>query len=118
MRISRLLSLFVLLLPLQTFAEVYNVSTTAELRAALASAAAAGGDSTIRLAAGTYSTQDDGAGPLEFISAVDGLLRLEGAGLNQTILDGAIVSEFYTSNASGQGSLASLLKIYPCKIRT
>ena len=89
MRISRLLSLIVLLLPLQTFAEVYNVSTTAELRAALASAAAAGGDSTIRLAAGTYSTQDDGAGPLEFISAVDGLLRLEGAGLNQTILDGA-----------------------------
>ena len=67
MRFSRLLTFFVLLLPLHTFAEVYDVSTTAELREALASAEAAGGDNTIRLAAGTYSTQDDGGGRFEYV---------------------------------------------------
>ena len=77
MRISRLLSVFVLLLPLSTFAEVYDVSTTAELREALASAAEAGGDNTIRLAAGTYSTQDDGEGTFEYFSEYTTDLRLE-----------------------------------------
>lgn len=92
MRISRLLSVFVLLLPLQTFAEVYDVSTTAELREALASAAEAGGDNTIRLAAGTYSTQDDGEGVFEYISQKAGQLNIVSKDSDATsILDGSSV---------------------------
>ena len=60
-RLNRLcLTLIFGLLSSMTHAEIYDVSTTAELRASLASAAEAGPDNTIRLAAGTYSTQDDG----------------------------------------------------------
>ena len=93
MRISRLLSFFVLLLPLQAFAEVYDVSTTAELREALASAAEAGDDNTIRLAAGTYSTQDDGEGAFTYLSKVDGSLTLSSETPQQmAILDGAHVN--------------------------
>ena len=91
MRISRLLSFFVLLLPLQTFAEVYDVSTTAELREALASAAEAGGDNTIRLAAGTYSTQDDGEGTFKYASTAGGSLSITSDSGEEAILDGASI---------------------------
>ena len=108
MRISRLLSFFVLLLPLQAFAEVYDVSTTAELREALASAAEAGDDNTIRLAAGTYSTQDDGEGAFTYLSKVDGSLTLSSETPQQmAILDGAHVNtilEWYL-----EGSLFELV---------
>ena len=74
-------------------AEVYDVSTTAELREALASAAEAGGDNTIRLAAGTYSTQDDGEGAFTYLSKVDGSLTLSSETSQQmAILDGANVN--------------------------
>lgn len=89
MRSSRLLSFFFLLLPLQTFGEVYDVSTTAELRAALASAAAAGGDNTIRLAAGTYSRQDDGGGVFRYVTTTSGNLIIRGESQSNTVLDGA-----------------------------
>lgn len=90
MRIFKLLSFFFLLLPLQTVAEIYDVSTTAELREALASAAAAGGDNTIRLAAGTYSTQDDGEGRFEYLSTIAGTLSLLALNPNEKpVLDGA-----------------------------
>ena len=49
----RLITFLALLLPLQAFSDVYDVSTTVELREALAAAADAGGDNIIRLAAGT-----------------------------------------------------------------
>lgn len=92
MRTSHLFTLLILLLPLQTFAEVYDVSTTAELREALASAAAAGGDNTIKLAAGTYSTQDDASGTLEYFSDQPGHLRLQSSDLeNKAVLDGASI---------------------------
>ena len=70
-------------------AEVYDVSTTAELREALASAAEAGGDNTIRLAAGTYSTQDDGEGTFKYFSAQNGKLTISGVGQDSSILDGS-----------------------------
>ena len=83
-RLNRLcLTLIFGLLSSMTHAEIYDVSTTAELRVALASAAEAGGDNTIRLAAGTYSTQDDGEGTFEFNSAVDGKLTLEASQLRR-----------------------------------
>lgn len=88
MRVSRLISFLVLLLPLQTFAVFYDVSTTAELREALASAAEAGGDNTIRLAAGFYSTQHDGFGSFEYISARTGRLKILGDTEGETTLDG------------------------------
>ena len=93
MRTSRFLSFFILLLPLQTFAEVYDVSTTAELRAALASAAEAGGDNTIRLAAGTYSTQDDDGGTLKYLSTQNSNLELVGADQLTTVIDGNSVDK-------------------------
>ena len=65
---SRLITFLFLLLPLQTIAEVYDVSTTAELRAALASAAANEENDTIRLAAGIYKTTEDGGGRFEYYS--------------------------------------------------
>lgn len=68
-------------------AEVYDVSTTAEFREALASAAEAGGDNTIRLAAGTYSTQDDGEGPFEYTSNQGGALTILGSGNTKPVLD-------------------------------
>lgn len=109
MRISRLLSLFVLLLPLHTFAEIYDVSTTAELRAALASAAEAGGDNTIRLAAGTYSTQDDGGGTFEFNSAMDGKLTLDGNSTKEVSLDGSFQEQILFISRYGTGSFDVLL---------
>jgi hypothetical protein len=93
MRSSWLLSFFFLLLPLQTFAEVYDVSTTAELREALASAAETGGDNTIRLAAGTYSTQDDGGGTLRYIPSKNSSLEMIGADRSTTIIDGSEIDK-------------------------
>ena len=70
------------------YAEIYDVSTTAELRAALASAAEAGGDNTIRLAAGKYSTQDDGGGAFRYVTATIGNLVIRGESQSNTVLDG------------------------------
>lgn len=88
MRISRLLSFFVLLLPLQTFAEVYEVSTTAELREALASAATNGEDDTIILANGTYKTTDDGGGTFDYFSNEANKLTLKGSSAENVIVSG------------------------------
>lgn len=89
MHISRLLSFLVLLLPLQAFVEVYGVSTTAELREALASAAEVGGDNTIRLAVGAYSKQDDAEGTFVYFSEYTSDLRLEGYDPPEMMISGA-----------------------------
>ena len=85
MHSSWLNAFVLLLLPLQTLAEVYDVSTTAALREALDSAAAAGGDNTIRLAAGTYSTQDVGKDPFFFNIIKAGKLTIEDSDRQQVI---------------------------------
>jgi len=88
-RLNRLCLTFVVgLMSSKAQAEIYDVATTAELRAALTSAAEAGGDNTIRLAAGVYSTQHDGVGSFEYISAKTGRLQMLGDTERETILDG------------------------------
>jgi hypothetical protein len=87
--LGRTLAFLLILLPHQSIAEIYEVSTTAELRGVLASAALAGGDNIIRLDAGVYSTQSDGQGVFEYVSAVTGSLTIEGNADGATSLNGA-----------------------------
>lgn len=100
----RLITFLALLLPLQAFSDVYDVSTTVELREALAAAADAGGDNIIRLAAGTYSTQDDGGGTFEFNSALNGQLSLEGQAAEEVMFDGALQEMILLVTRYGAGA--------------
>lgn len=95
----RILALsFLCACPMVASAAVYDVSTTAELREALATAATAGGDNTIRLAAGTYSTQDDGGGTLVYLSNLEGSLKLLGDSTDDVILSGDTVDAILQFN--------------------
>ena len=72
-------------------AQIFNVSTTAQLRTALENAAVNGEDDIIILAAGTYKTTDDGLGTFTFIDTEAHNLTIEAAeGLTaaDVILDG------------------------------
>ena len=85
----RFLYLFICsLLTANSYAAIYDVSTTSELRAALVSAGETGGENTIRLAAGTYSTQDDGGGAFRYVTTKNGSLLLVGNSQSNTLLDG------------------------------
>ena len=71
-------------------AATYDVSSTQELRVALQSVGDIGGENTIRLAAGRYSTQDDGEGTFELVAWSAGTsLVLEGVSRDLVVLDGA-----------------------------
>ncbi|MDB2667357.1 thrombospondin type 3 repeat-containing protein [Luminiphilus sp.] len=90
-------------------AEVYDVSTTAEFREALASAAEAGGDNTIRLAAGSYSTQDDGGGVFVYLSQYDSVLTVKAQDIGSPpTLDGANTDSILAFNMDGQSLYLSL----------
>ena len=69
-------------------AETFNVSTTAELRVALSTAATNGEDDTIILADGTYKTTDDGEGTLIYFSNEANRVTLQGSSAENVILDG------------------------------
>jgi predicted outer membrane repeat protein len=71
-----------------TQAATFNVSTTAELRAALSTAATNGDDDTINLADGTYKTTDDGGGTFKYVSNEANSLTLQGSGADNVILSG------------------------------
>jgi hypothetical protein len=62
----------------------FEASTTAEIQAALDTAASNGEDDTIRIAAGTYAVDTT----LSFVSTEEYSLRIEGEGRGVTILDG------------------------------
>jgi hypothetical protein len=94
----RFLYLFIFsLLTANSHATIYDVSTTSELRAALVSAGETGGENTIRLAAGTYSTQDDGGGTFLYVSMKSSVLNLFGAGRLETIISGQETDQIFRS---------------------
>src|SRR5687767_8682457 len=70
---------------------VFNVDTAAELQSALTTAQSNGQADTINLAAGTYSTTDNGGNPFLYTATHTETfsLTLDGAGIGVTILDGA-----------------------------
>lgn len=80
-------------------AETVDVATTSEFRAALVTVAELGGDNTIVLAGGIYSTADDGLGAFEFISNKTGSLTIKGESKGSVTLSG---------NSAGR-----ILRIYP-----
>jgi hypothetical protein len=71
-------------------AATFNVTTEAELQAALTAAQSNGEDDTINIAAGTYNTGDNGGNPFTYNadSDEDFSLTVNGAGAATTILDG------------------------------
>jgi hypothetical protein len=71
-----------------TQAATFNVSTTAELRAALSTAATNGEDDTINLADGTYKTTDDGEGTFIYLSNEVNILKITGSSPENVILSG------------------------------
>lgn len=76
------------LLTVSLLAQTFNVSTTPELRTALATAATNGEDDTIILADGTYKTTDDGGGTFAYFSNEANSLTLQGSSSENVILDG------------------------------
>ena len=74
-------------------AATHNVSTTPELRVALAAAATNGEDDIIILADGTYKTTDDGLGSFNYITNKSNSLTLEGAQRENVLLDGDYQNE-------------------------
>lgn len=77
-----------ILLPNAVEAAVVNVSTAAELQAALTAAQANGENDTINIATGTYNTSNNGSAPFSYTSAEDFSLTLAGEGAGNTVLDG------------------------------
>lgn len=83
-KIPIFMSAATLLLTAQTF----NVSTTAELRTALVSAARNGESDTIILADGVYNTNDDGRGTFKYLDNEPYDLTLKGSSRENVILSG------------------------------
>jgi hypothetical protein len=71
-----------------TQAATFNVSTTAELRVALSTAATNGEDDTIVLADGTYKTTNDGGGAFTYLSNEIHTLKMTGSSPENVILSG------------------------------
>ncbi|MCP3428124.1 thrombospondin type 3 repeat-containing protein [Opacimonas viscosa] len=69
-------------------AETFNVSTTAEFRIALSTAATNGEDDIINLADGIYKTTDDEKGTFIYFSIEENTLDIVGSSKISTILDG------------------------------
>ncbi len=73
---------------LTLYAQMFNVSTTPELRTALSNAATNGEDDTITLADGIYKTTDDGQGTFIYFSNEANELTLVGSSSENVILSG------------------------------
>jgi predicted outer membrane repeat protein len=84
-----------------TQAATFNVSTTAELRAALSTAATNGEDDTINLADGTYKTTDDAEGTFTYISNETNSLTLQGSHADNVILSGDLTNQVLKTNSIG-----------------
>jgi predicted outer membrane repeat protein len=69
-------------------AETYNVSTVEEFRSALTESGNNGGDNTIKLAAGNYSTQADDNGTFKVVVWETGSLVIEGSSREEVVLTG------------------------------
>ena len=95
---------------LALYGQIFNVSTTPELRTALETAATNGEDDTVILADGTYKTTDDGQGTFIYLSNEDNNLTLKGSSSANVILSGDNVEQIFNHNST-ENSLLQLEKL-------
>ena len=88
------------LLAISLNAEVFNISTTPELREALEVSATNGEDDTINIADGIYKTTDDGGGTFIYFSNEDNNLTLIGSSSENVILSGDNLHQILNHNST------------------
>ena len=86
-------------------AQIFNISTTAELRTALENSATNGEDDTIILADGTYKTTDDGQGTFKFLDNEAYKLTLKGSSADNVILSGDNQHQIFNHNSTKNAPL-------------